>query len=69
MAKDYGYIWTLMTKIFNFRVDDDDSITREIPLEPDDPTLIAPTIAECEPLSSHELLARLKNRFSQARST
>lgn len=69
VAKDYGYIWTLMAKIFKLRVDDDDSIIREVPLEPDDPRLIAPTIAECEPLSSHELLARRKSRFSQAGST
>ncbi|KAL9978120.1 hypothetical protein ACROYT_G015605 [Oculina patagonica] len=30
MAKDYGYIWILMAKIFKLRVDDDDSITREV---------------------------------------
>ena len=69
VAKDYGYIWILMAKIFKLRVDDDDSITREVPLEPDDPRLIVPTIAECELLSPHELLARHKSRFSQADSS
>ena len=69
MAKDYGYIWILMARIFKLRADDDDSVTREVPMEADDPRLIAPTIAECEPLSPHEILARRKSRFSQASSS
>ena len=44
VSKDYGYIWILMAKIFKLRVDDDDSIAREVPLEADDPRLIALTI-------------------------
>ena len=60
MAKDYGYIWILMARIFKLRADDDDSVTREVPMEADDPRLIAPTIAECEPLSPHEILATSK---------
>jgi len=58
-----------MAKIFKLRVDDGDSIAREVPLEPDDPRLIAPTIVESEPLLSHELLARHKSRFSQTSSS
>ena len=69
MAKDYGYIWILMARIFKLRVDDDDSITQEVPVEADDPRLIAPTIAECEPLSPQEILARHKSRFSQVGSS
>jgi len=69
VSKDYGYIWILMAKIFKLRVDDGDSIAREVPLEPDDPRLIAPTIVESEPLLSHELLARHKSRFSQTSSS
>ena len=40
VSKNYGYIWILMAKIFKLRVDDDDSIAREVPLEADDPRLI-----------------------------
>ena len=69
MAKDYGYIWILMARIFKLWVDDDDSITWEVPMEADNPRLIAPTIAECEPLSPHEILARRKSKFSQASSS
>ncbi|XP_068738402.1 uncharacterized protein [Montipora capricornis] len=65
VAKDYGYMWILVAKIFKLRSDDDDAVTREVPMEPDDPRLIAPTIAECEPLPPHEILARRKSRFSQ----
>ena len=69
VSKDYGYIWILMAKIFKLRVDDDDSIAREVPLEADDPRLIAPTIAESEPPPSHKLLARRTSRFSQFSQT
>ena len=70
MSKDYGYIWILMAKIFKLRVDDDDSIAQEVPLEADDPRLIAPTIiAESETPPSHELLARRRSRFSQFSQT
>ncbi|XP_068762421.1 uncharacterized protein [Montipora capricornis] len=69
VAKDYGYMWILVAKIFKLRSDDDDAVTREVPMEPDDPRLIALTIAECEPLPPHELLARRKSRFSQTSSS
>ena len=58
-----------MAKIFKLRVDDDDSIAREVPLEADDPRLIAPTIGESEPPPSDELLARRRSRFSQFSQT
>ena len=69
MSKDYGYIWILIAKIFKLRVDDADSVAREVPREADDLRVIAPTIAESEPPPSHELLARRKSRFSQYSAT
>ena len=75
MSKDYGSIWILTAKSFILRVDDDDSITREVSLELDDPRIgISPTMVECEPLPdrellAHELLARCRNRFLQIGSS
>ena len=69
VSKDCGYIWMLMAKIFKFRTnDDDDSSTRDICLEPDDPRITSTTIVESEPLPAHELLARCRTRFSQIKA-
>ena len=65
VSKNCGYIWMLIAKIFKLRIDDDDdSITREVCLEPDDPRIISPAIVESEPLPAHELLANCRNRSS-----
>ncbi|CAH3027119.1 unnamed protein product, partial [Porites evermanni] len=54
-AKDYGYIWMLLAKVFHLRVEDNENMQRAVPMEADDPRRIAPSIAVVPPPPSREL--------------
>ena len=43
-AKDYGYIWMLLAKVFRLRVEENENMQRAVPMEADDPRRIAPTV-------------------------
>ena len=42
-AKDYGYIWILLSKVFCLHVEDNENMQRAVPMEADAPRRIAPT--------------------------
>ena len=48
-AKDYGYIWMLLAKVFRLRMGDNENMQRVVPMEADAPRRIAPAIAVVPP--------------------
>ena len=64
-AKDYGYIWVLLAKVFRLRVEDNENMQRAVPMEADDPRRIAPTIAVVPPPPSRELFIQHSSRFKK----
>lgn len=64
-AKDYGYIWMLLARIFRLRMEDNDNMQRIVPMENDDPRRIAPTIAVVPAPTSRELFVQHSSRFSK----
>ena len=64
-AKDYGYIWMLLAKVFRLRVEDNENMQRVVPMEADDPRMIAPTIAVVPPPPSRELFIQHSSRFKK----
>ena len=64
-AKDYGYIWIMLAKVFHLRLQDDDNIQRVVPMDNDDPRRIAPTIAVVPPVPSRELFRQHTSRFTE----
>ena len=64
-AKDYGYIWMLLAKVFRLRVEDNENMQRAVPMEPDDPRRIAPTVAVVPPPPSRELFIQHSSRFKK----
>ena len=64
-AKDYGYIWMLLAKVFRLRVEDNENMQRVVPMEADDPRMIAPTTAVVPPPPSRELFIQHSSRFKK----
>ncbi|CAH3141810.1 unnamed protein product [Porites evermanni] len=64
-AKDYGYIWMLLAKVFRLRVEDNENMQRAVPMEADDPRRIAPSIAVVPPPPSRELFIQPSSRFKK----
>ena len=64
-AKDYGYIWMLLAKVFRLRVEDNENMQRAVPMEADDPRRIAPSIAVVPPPPSSELFIQPSSRFKK----
>ena len=64
-AKDYGYIWMLLARIFRLRMEDNDNMQRIVPMENDDPRRIASTIAVVPAPTSRELFVQHSSRFSK----
>ncbi|XP_028413792.1 uncharacterized protein LOC114536637 [Dendronephthya gigantea] len=63
VEKGYDYIPLLIAKVFRSREDDNDSVTRSVPLNESDPGLIAQTIAHIVPPPTKEIPKR--SRFEQ----
>ena len=57
-AKDYGYIWMLLAKVFRLRVEDNENMQRAVPMEADDPRRIALCIFSLSSTRSRNTLAR-----------
>ena len=68
VEKGYEYIPELISRIFNRRINDTDSVTRHISLNESNPALISPTIAHVPPLATKEIVQR-KSRFASEKSS
>jgi hypothetical protein len=58
VAKGYEYIPVLISRILKRRLDDVDSVTRNVSLNISNPALISPTIAHVPPLPTKEIVER-----------
>ena len=68
VEKGYEYIPVLISRIFNRRVNDGDSVTRHISLNENNPALVSPTIAHIPPPATKEIVQR-KSRFASENSS
>ena len=68
VEKGYEYIPVLISRIFNRRINDADSVTRHISLNESNPALISPTIAHIPPPATKEIVQR-KSRFASEKSS
>ena len=61
VEKGYEYIpYILISRIFNRRINDADSVTRHISLNESNPALISPTIAHIPPPATKEIVQKKK---------
>ena len=68
VEKGYEYVPVLLSRMLNRRMNDTDSVTRQVSLNDSNPALISPTIAHIPPPATKDIVQR-ESRFASDKSS